>query len=134
MKCFSSFLSYLWSINICLITHFVRFLFFLYYLSIFSFLFFFKRFATYLCHHPCFLSNSRSCNPNLENIFLIDQKVARLFCIFTVAVFLFLLKIRKKIRFPSTIRFYFYFFNWTEVDGVVTEYMTKSNQIIYFQW
>ena len=43
LKCFSSFLSYLWSINICSITHFVRFsVFFLYYLTFFSFVLFFS--------------------------------------------------------------------------------------------
>ena len=59
MKYFSSFLSYLWSLNICSKTHFVSFSTYdysLYYLSFFNF--FFKRFATYGCRHPCFLNNN----------------------------------------------------------------------------
>ena len=50
-------LSYLWSINICSITHFVRFSVFLHYLSFFSFLFYVKRFATYGSRHPCLSLN-----------------------------------------------------------------------------
>ncbi len=59
MKCFSSFLSFLWSLNICSIIHFVRFhLWFVVHCIIFhslTFCFvFFKRFATYGCRHPFF--------------------------------------------------------------------------------